>query len=456
MSLLSPLERDIEYPLDMRIWLGSPRQNEWLVQKGSREMSKGISAAIIGCGGVGQAIAQDLANSKLISELLLADINLKGPKAVKARMKNDKVQVYQVDASNPKAVAKIAKKADVVVNGAVPALNLKIMEGCIKGGASYIDMANGDKEFGHPMFDDQELLNGKFKDAGTFALCAMGIDPGASNLFAKRAADRMESVDYVKVRDADTGKLEGYFFATYFSPDAMLEECIRDPLYYADCKWGRSPALSLTEVYNFPEPVGPQKVYRTDHEEAELVPKFIGKKLKDCDFMITLDENFVESVKVLRKLGLVSFKPVRIKGKEIVPFDVVVGMMPRPDDLGGKIKGYAMVLTEVGGKMKGEDTVIKTWTYISHEKVYDMTGLQATSYQTAMPVAVVVEMFARGELKFTGVKSPEAVDPVKFCNYLPAKAIPVYEAIVHPDQKPESSKAVEEIPTTVNNEALAS
>ena len=439
----------------MRTWHGCPRPIVAHVGREHRKMSKGITAAIIGCGGVGQAIAQDLAKSKLVSELLLADINLKGPSSVKARMKSDKIQVYEIDASNPRAVAKIAKKADIVVNGTVPALNLKIMEGCLRGGASYIDMANGDHEFGHPMFDDQEVYGKKFENAGTFALCAMGIDPGASNLFAKRAADHMDSVDYVKVRDADTGKLEGYFFATYFSPDAMLEECIRDPLFYADGKWGRSPALSLTEVYNFPEPVGPQKLYRTDHEEAELVPRFIGKKIRNCDFMITLDENFVQSVKVLKQMGLVSFKPVNIKGVEIVPFDVVVGMMPRPDALGGKIKGYAMVLTEVGGKMKGEDVVIKTWTYISHEKVYEMTGLQATSYQTAMPVAVVVEMFARGELKFKGVKSPEAVDPVKFCDYLPAKAIPVYEAIVH-TKDASSAKAVEAIPSSICPEVAIS
>src|SRR4030043_181337 len=112
----------------MRTWHGCPRPIVAHVGREHRKMSKGITAAIIGCGGVGQAIAQDLAKSKLVSELLLADINLKGTSSVKARMKSDKIQVYEIDASNPRAVAKIAKKADIVVNGTVPALNLKIME----------------------------------------------------------------------------------------------------------------------------------------------------------------------------------------------------------------------------------------------------------------------------------------------------------------------------------------
>jgi saccharopine dehydrogenase-like NADP-dependent oxidoreductase len=87
------------------------------------------------------------------------------------------------------------------------------------------------------------------------------------------------------------------------------------------------------------------------------------------------------------------------------------------------------VLTEVGGKMDNEDTVIRTWTYMSHEEAFELSGIHATSYQTAMPVAVAVEMCARGEIKATGVKSPEAIDPVKFCSYLPEKHIPVFEEI---------------------------
>lgn len=392
-------------------------------------MSNKIDVAIFGCGGVGQCIAQDLVKSDLVSRLVLADTNLKGPEYVKKRTKSDKIEIVRADGLDPEEVAKVAEKVDLLVNGTMPALNIKIMEGCLNGGTNYMDMATGDKEFGHPMFDDQEALDKKFKDAGIFALCSMGIDPGASNIFAKRAADRMESVDYVRVRDADNSKLAGYEFATYFSPDAMIEECIRDPLYYENGKWKRMPPLSTSEVYSFPEPIGPMKVFMTDHEESEMVPRFIGKRIKRCDFMITLDETFVEYVQLLKKLGLLSFKPIKIRGAEVAPVEVVIATMPRPDDLAGKLKGTCCVLTEVSGRMDGEDTVIKTWTHISHEKAYEISGIHATAFQTAMPVAVAVEMFARGEIDLKGVKTPEAVDPVKFCSYLPDKHIPVFEEI---------------------------
>ena len=370
-----------------------------------------------------------MARSELISKLILADINLSGPKSVFNRTKSEKIEIAKVDASSSAAVAKVAKKVDLVVNGTIPAFNIKIMEGCLKGGSSYIDMANGDWEFGHPMFEDQFKYDRQFEKEDLLALCAMGIDPGASNIFAKRAADRMEDIEYVKVRDADTGKLEGYDFATYFSPESMLEEVLRDPLYWEDGQFKRSPALEVSDTYPFPAPIGPQKVYRTDHEESELVPKFIGKPVRFVDFRITLDEGFVNYVKFLKRLGLTSSKPIDVKGVKVKPLDVIVAAMPRPDQLSGKIKGLACVLTEVKGKLKGKDSLIRTWTYISHERAYELCGIHATAYQTGSPVAVIIEMMARGEIGATGVRSPEVVDPVKFCGYLPEKEIPVFEEV---------------------------
>lgn len=411
-------------------------------------MSDRIRVAILGCGGVGQCIAQDLAKSDLVSKLVLADINLKGAENVKRRTGSDKIEILKTDASNPKEVAKISKQVDILVNGVAPTFNLRIMEGCLKGGSNYIDMASTYEYLGMPslyktysqepifesMPNPQLKQNDKWKAADQLALIDMGVEPGASNLFVKRAADRLEAVDYVKIRDGDNSVLEGHEFATYFSPEAMLEEVLVDPSYWENGKWHRSPALEVSEVYDFPPPVGRLKVYRTEHEETELVPLFLGKPVNKVDFMISIDEKFINYLKMLKKLGLTKSEPIDVKGVKIAPLDIIVASMPRPDSLGGKIKGTAIALAEVGGTMKGKKVVVRTWISITHEESYRRTGHNATSHTTAIPVAVVVEMFARGEIKATGVRSPEeTVDPVKFCDYLTAKQIPVHEEILTPN-----------------------
>lgn len=393
-------------------------------------MTRTLRVAIVGCGAVGQVIAQKLGTSPHISNLVLADVRLNAVEAVAKRMRCEEVSTSRVDARNPQEVARLAKGVDLVINGTTPALNLKIMEGCLKGGASYIDMATGHPLFGHPTFEDQFILDKKWEDAGLLALLSIGIDPGASDLFAKRAADRMESVDYVKVRDADTGRSDGYSFAACFCPEAMMEEILNDATFFENGEWCSSPALQVSEMYSFPEPIGPMKVYRTDHEETELIPMFLGKRVGFVDFMITLDESFVSDVRVLKRLGLLSVEPMDVKGVEVSPLDVVVSVMPNPEDLAGKIKGHACVLTEVGGRIDGESVMIKTWTCISHEKAIELCGIHATAYQTAMPVVVVTEMIARGEIRNVGVKPPEIIDPVGFCNHLQEKEILIREEIL--------------------------
>ena len=398
-------------------------------------MPNKIRVGIMGCGGVGQCIAQNLAKSNLVSELVLADINLKGAEYVAKRTGSGKIEIIKTDASDPKELVKLAKKVDILVNAVAPAFNLKIMEGCLKGGANYIDMASTyelSDDTTSVVIDNHELAqNDKWEEAGLLALISLGVEPGMSNIFAKRSADRMESVDYVKVRDGDNGCIEGYEFLTTFSPEAMLEEVLVDPQHWENGRWHRSPALEVSEIYDFPPPVGPLRVYRTDHEEQELIPQFLGKPVRNVDFMIGLDEKFIGYVKALKKLGLTSRLPVDVKGTKVVPLDLVVSLMPRPDSLGDKIKGTSIAMVEVGGRMNGQDTIIKTWISMSHERAYEISGQNATPYTTAMPVAVVVEMFARGEIRAKGVKTPESVDPVKFCNYLPAKEIPVHEEILH-------------------------
>lgn len=146
----------------------------------------------------------------------------------------------------------------------------------------------------------------------------------------------------------------------------MMEEVLDYPPFNEDGELRGSPALQISEVYRFPDPICPMKVYRTDHEKSELIHMFIGKRVGFVDFMITLDEGFVSDVRMPKRLGLLSVEPLDVKRLKVSPLDVVVFVMPKPEDLAGKIKRHSCVLTEVGGRMDGENVVIKTWTCTSH------------------------------------------------------------------------------------------
>ena len=141
-------------------------------------MSNKIRVGILGCGGVGQCVAQDLAKSNLVSELVIADINLKGAESVKKRTGSDRIEIVKTDASNPKEIIKMAKKVDMLVNAVAPAFNLRIMEGCLKGSANYIDMASTYEPYDDPSaieLDNHQLklndvcLFGRYSNVNGFA-----------------------------------------------------------------------------------------------------------------------------------------------------------------------------------------------------------------------------------------------------------------------------------------------
>jgi saccharopine dehydrogenase-like NADP-dependent oxidoreductase len=75
------------------------------------------------------------------------------------------------------------------------------------------------------------------------------------------------------------------------------------------------PPLSGREIYEFPEPVGKQTVYSMSHEEVFTLPL----NFKYVDFKLNLSEEFVHSVKLLKKLGILSSRRVRVRGSGYLP-----------------------------------------------------------------------------------------------------------------------------------------
>lgn len=371
----------------------------------------------IGCGAVGLVTAQHLIKSAKIDEYTLADIYTgKAEELVNKLGATSEVSVTKADASDRKALKKLIKGADLVVNGTIPEFNGNIMRTSAECGANYLDFAMGDEL-------DQFTLDKEFKDAGVGALISMGEDPGITDAMAVSASKKLDEVDKILVRDGDNASIEGYDYVALFSPDTLIDEVLCKPAIYCNGRIERGEPFSEEEDYDFPAPIGKLKVYMCDHEEPVLMPKYI--KTKYCDFKIALDPEFVRITKTLHKLGLTSNKEIEIKGVKVRPRDVVTYFMPKPADLAGKVKGYGCVLVEAVGKKGGKSKRVKMWTVMSHDEAYKLSGMHATGYLVGTPGAVAALMWADGKIKETGVFSPEKIDTDEFLRRLPDFGIKV-------------------------------
>jgi saccharopine dehydrogenase (NAD+, L-lysine-forming) len=385
-----------------------------------------LRIALLGAGAVGEVTATHLVKSREVTELVLADISLLRVEQLSSRLKSSKISALQVDAGNRRDVDKVLKDVDVVINAALPRYNLLIMDVALKNRVQYLDLAS---DIPYDSVRNQLKLSPAWKKAELTAIMGLGEDPGISNLLSRYLADKLDSVEEIRVRDGDTGVSEEHAFPCLFSPEVLIDEVLNKPEIFKDGSLLRVAPLSGEENYDFPEPVGPLTVYLVDHEEPETLPQFIEKGIRYADFKLALSRQTVDMLRVLRQLNLTSKKPIEVKGFRIAPKDVLLSLLPRPSDLAGKVEGFSCVVVDVIGKRAGKKMRAVAYTSMGHQEAYRKHGVTGTAYLTGTPPAVGAIMLAKGEIKTKGVIPPECLQPQPILKEIEKKGIKIHERI---------------------------
>jgi saccharopine dehydrogenase (NAD+, L-lysine-forming) len=365
-----------------------------------------LKVLILGCGAQGSVIATHLAKSPHVNELRLADLSIRKAKSLANRLQSDKVTAYKVNANNLKRLLKVAKKVDVVVNAASYSWSIieNTMEAALTSGAHYVDLAG----------IEQIKYNNKWEDSGLTAIIGMGEDPGITNLLAAKAADEMDAVDEIRIRD--WGSVNSKEMVSSWSPAAAWADFAEEPIIYEHGIYKRVPPFSGEEVYKFPPPIGPQTVTWHAHEEVVSLPLYI-KGVKYVDFKLGIPDLTV--VRYIINLGLLSDKYISVKGRRISPRTVFTSLLPRTlsmDEVEEKIAEGTLtdeqecITVEVKGEKEGQKVEYAAYALMNlHEANALMPGATALSYLVGTPAAVAAEMLLKGEIKTKGVLAPEGL-----------------------------------------------
>jgi len=162
------------------------------------------SVMIIGGGAQGNVLCGVLSRAHDVERIVLGDVALDRAKEVAHFVGSDKIDVERVDASNVSQMERVMRAGsfDLIVNATLPLFNRQIMEATLKAKANYLDMASGDIfEKNGGLSVDQLEFAGDFEAAGLKAFILMGSDAGLVNLMAKEAADELDEIDYIGIKD---------------------------------------------------------------------------------------------------------------------------------------------------------------------------------------------------------------------------------------------------------------
>ncbi|MDX1374933.1 MAG: saccharopine dehydrogenase family protein [Burkholderiales bacterium] len=381
---------------------------------------------IVGAGGVGQVVAHKCAQvPEVFDEIVLASRTEEKCRRIAAQIRRP-IATAQVDADDVGQMTRLLEreKPAVVINVALPYQDLSIMDACLAAGVDYLDTANyeppDEAKFEYKW---QWAYQDRFRDRGLMALLGSGFDPGVTNVFTawlhKHQFDRIDTLDII---DCNAGE-HGQAFATNFNPEINIREVTARGRYWENGAWQSTDPLSVSRVFDFPEGIGPKKIYLLYHEELESLVRHFPK-LGRARFWMTFSDNYLTHLRVLENVGMTRIDPVPYEGREIVPIKFLKALLPDPASLGPLTKGRTCIGCLVQGTRAGKPKIAFLYNICDHEACYREVRSQAISYTTGVPAMIGAKMMLTGKWRGAGVFNMEQLDPDPFMEDLNRYGLP--------------------------------
>lgn len=370
----------------------------------------------MGCGAIGAVIAKHMAASDAVDELVVGDIDVTMAKRVADGTRSNKARALRIDVSDPEALRQAARGCGLVVNAVVPRFNLGIRAAALEAGTHYVDLATESI--------DPYTNHAEWRDAGLAGILGMGEDPGLSNVLARRAADGMDRLDSIRVRDGDTATSPEFPFIALFSPETFVEETLHGSRIWRDGRYEDVPPFGEREVYDFPAPVGPQAVYSVDHEEVDSLPRFLDKGVRYVDFKLAIDEATEKALREYQRLTAAGADAEAERARR-----AFFARIPKPADLAGRVDGFAALVVEVSGQKDGRPRTHLQYVLMGHREASQKHGATGTAYLTGTPAAVAGLLLLQGRVRARGLLAPEQLDPEPFLPMLEERGIQVHESV---------------------------
>ncbi len=388
---------------------------------------------LIGAGRMASAIAAYLSDPRFgrpADAITVADVRRDAASSLVERLEgrgaSSSLSWIVLDASDRDAVAEAAAAAgaDVVIDAAlfdtIPASTL----GALDAGANYLDLGS-DRE----TLQWQISLSRDFAERGTVAVPGMGGSPGLINVLARAAADRLDSVSEMRMREGwrdfvDYDSL-GVPLPVPYSLETILDEFESEAEVFSDGDVVKVPGMSGREVCEMPDPVGRVECYYVDHQEVWSVGVSLSDRgLRRVDYKLSFPRELYEKYRLLSDLGYGSAEPLDLDG-QISPLRLL-GVLVR-ENLSGKNwrpDDVDLMMVRAIGKSAGRDSRVDAF---AEARSLEDPPISSHAVMVAAPASTAARWIVDGRLDARGVLLPEVFfDPGEFLGEVSSLGIRVW------------------------------
>jgi saccharopine dehydrogenase-like NADP-dependent oxidoreductase len=377
------------------------------------------SVLILGAGAQGNVAGWILSRADEVGRIVLADLDPGRGEETAASIGSPKISLARADVTDVAATAELMRtsRCDLAVNVAPPQFIPRVMQAALDAGCDYVDLSSVSLyEIDGLPFEQLQFADA-WKRSGRTALINGGSAPGLTNIMAREAADLLDEVDRIAIKDYAVTECAEYLPLWILQVYAI--DCATEPYVWDARRPARAPSTRGEANHDFPPPVGrPGKVYLHAHEEPVSLPLFLGKKVRYCDYKI--GEPDIDAWRFLvERLRMMDETPIEVGGVRVRPRDVLLKMLPptpsprRVAELAasGRLSGRSMQTCDVTGTRHGRPVRVRMWTENPDLKraCELIPGASDISLATSVPAAIFSLMILRGQIRSRGLVLPETL-----------------------------------------------
>jgi len=383
-----------------------------------------MKVVVLGAGLTGRCAVRDLLKTSDVSEVVVADLEGERTEKFVSGLGSQKARAMSIDVRDHEATAAVLKDAEVVLNAVQYYFNLDVMKAALKAKVHYLDLGG----LYHTTMKQLEM-DSEFKKAGLTAVVGMGCVPGISNVMARWAADRLDSIETIRIRDGwrDFTPNSPRFVATW-SIQTFTDEFTQNAIIFEDGALREVPPITLGETITLAPPVGEVEVFTTLHSELATFPSsFKEKGIRNVNWKEGGPKGWEQDFQLITALGLMDREALTVKGATLSPRDFFLQLLAskhligHPEDVIPDDCECSRV--QVVGKKHGERVELQLEVLYRSKREWKASSAQ---YGVGIPASIVAQMLGRNQIERRGVLPPEnCVDPTAMFSELAKRDMPV-------------------------------
>ena len=357
---------------------------------------------VIGSGLMGSALAFDLARSKGVTHVTLADIDLKSAERAAAQIPSNIVRPVSLDVNFFDDVVELMRGHQCVVGAVSFRYNYALSKAAIEAGAHFCDLGGNDE-----VVEKQISLHALAEQQKVTIVPNCGLAPGLANVLAAGGARKFESVRSMKMR---VGGLPRHpkpplNYQLVFSVEGLINEYSGKAVVLREGRRTEVDTLTDVESLEFPPPFGTLEAFQTSGGTS-LLPKMFEGKVRELNYKTIRYPGHCEKFKALLDIGFATNEPFTLGSNVLTEKEIFFELLRRKIPNAGP--DVVLLRVTVEGIKEGREQGL-TYNLIDYfDETDNITAMMRT---TSFPTSVIAQFLASGVIPDRGVRTPEQCVP---------------------------------------------